>query len=236
MYDPKLGRFLQPDPIGYGAGMNLYGYVGGDPVNFTDPSGLRECKTYYQNSFEYEDRNNNRQYDAGDKAVRGSASSVPFDVCNGADQPGNGGGGGFGGGAEVENLVCPGGFIKMSRKGSDVKISGNLTFIPAAPFNGVGVPTALEGSVPADAQNFYANEISSLWTGLIGRYSVNSHLIPGPGGLPTYVSPPGPNGWGSTSGSFMQFSDNRFARGMRHFLPHMNLATAASVFSMPKLA
>jgi RHS repeat-associated protein len=39
-YDPKLGRFLQTDPIGYGAGMNMYAYVGGDPVNATDPWGL----------------------------------------------------------------------------------------------------------------------------------------------------------------------------------------------------
>lgn len=33
-------RFLQPDPIGYDDGMNMYGYVGGDPVNLVDPTGL----------------------------------------------------------------------------------------------------------------------------------------------------------------------------------------------------
>jgi RHS repeat-associated protein len=39
-FDPKLGTFLSPDPIGVEGGMNLYGYGFGDPVNSVDRSGL----------------------------------------------------------------------------------------------------------------------------------------------------------------------------------------------------
>jgi hypothetical protein len=35
-----LGRFLSPDPIGIAGGINLYGYVGNDPLDSVDPRGL----------------------------------------------------------------------------------------------------------------------------------------------------------------------------------------------------
>jgi RHS repeat-associated protein len=39
-YDSDLGRWLNRDPIGEEGGLNLYGYVGNDPLNWIDPLGL----------------------------------------------------------------------------------------------------------------------------------------------------------------------------------------------------
>lgn len=42
VYDPAIGRFLQTDPIGYEADVNLYAYVGGDPIGRNDPTGTSD--------------------------------------------------------------------------------------------------------------------------------------------------------------------------------------------------
>jgi uncharacterized protein RhaS with RHS repeats len=39
-YSPSIGRFISEDPIGWESGQtNAYAYVGGNPVQFSDPFG-----------------------------------------------------------------------------------------------------------------------------------------------------------------------------------------------------
>ncbi|MEI7850320.1 MAG: RHS repeat-associated core domain-containing protein [Kiritimatiellales bacterium] len=41
-YAPSIGRWLSRDPIDVSGGINLYAFVGNNPVNFADPLGLRK--------------------------------------------------------------------------------------------------------------------------------------------------------------------------------------------------
>jgi RHS repeat-associated protein len=44
-YDPQQGRFVSEDPIGLDGGINLFAYVANNPVDATDPLGLKKRKS-----------------------------------------------------------------------------------------------------------------------------------------------------------------------------------------------
>jgi hypothetical protein len=52
-YEPNLQRWLNQDPIGEAGGINLYGFVGNDPINLWDLFGLAD-PAYYQRRLESE--------------------------------------------------------------------------------------------------------------------------------------------------------------------------------------
>jgi RHS repeat-associated protein len=43
-YDPQTGRWTAKDPSLFDDGTNVYAYVGNDPINFNDPTGLNRFK------------------------------------------------------------------------------------------------------------------------------------------------------------------------------------------------
>jgi RHS repeat-associated protein len=45
-YDPSIGRYLTPDPIGLAGGINLFAYAGLNPINAFDPFGLYESSPW----------------------------------------------------------------------------------------------------------------------------------------------------------------------------------------------
>ncbi|MDP2181005.1 MAG: RHS repeat-associated core domain-containing protein [Actinomycetota bacterium] len=121
-YLPQTGRFLQTDPIGYGAGSNLYAYVGADPVNWADPSGLvpREyrCIVSIDRITEtYGGITYNVYYEVG-------YGTCMVDLDEGAGgQPSAGGDGQGGGAAELDEVVVT---ASRANRLADVRLNFNL--------------------------------------------------------------------------------------------------------------
>jgi len=57
-YNPKYGRWLSRDPIGFFGGRNLWNFVNNNPLRFTDPWGLLELITNSQGYFLIDDWGN----------------------------------------------------------------------------------------------------------------------------------------------------------------------------------
>jgi RHS repeat-associated protein len=52
-YDPQTGRYIESDPVGLGAGVNTYAYVGGNPFWGFDPFGLYDPALPWQVGWEW---------------------------------------------------------------------------------------------------------------------------------------------------------------------------------------
>jgi RHS repeat-associated protein len=61
MYDPRLGRFLSPDPFvqapGYTQSYNRYSYGWNNPMKYTDPTGYKNVATREYSEYGVEDGN-----------------------------------------------------------------------------------------------------------------------------------------------------------------------------------
>ena len=55
-YDPNLGRFMTEDPIGMLGGLNLYEYVGNEPIGMTDRLGLQTGRDWADKADKWLDR------------------------------------------------------------------------------------------------------------------------------------------------------------------------------------
>jgi RHS repeat-associated protein len=113
IYSATLGRFLQTDPIGYQDGLNWYAYVGNDPVNGRDPSGLSTSYCFQTGS-------------------RLPVSCAQADGAGGGGAgPGGGGGGGGGGGTVIRTRI-------FNLSDLSTPISTEYRFVPDAGVGGFG--------------------------------------------------------------------------------------------------
>jgi len=85
-YDPKIGRFLSEDPLGFEAGVNFYTYVQNNPINANDPSGL-VVQIYASDAFGIPGANHVYVYSTETKTGVGRAGSSGWTRGDGIGTP-----------------------------------------------------------------------------------------------------------------------------------------------------
>lgn len=82
-YMPGCGRFISEDPLEFGDGPNVFAYVQGNPVSFTDPLGLvtwPTCDKHVGDKFG-DPRPNNQRHDGVD--IRAGSNAPIFSTQDG---------------------------------------------------------------------------------------------------------------------------------------------------------
>ena len=83
-YDAEVGRWTSKDPIRFrGGDTNLYAYVGGNPVEYIDPSGLKPVTSDKCASLE-----RLLEFDDQQSSARGVLFSSAYNSLNGSELPG----------------------------------------------------------------------------------------------------------------------------------------------------
>ncbi|HEY0313478.1 MAG TPA: RHS repeat-associated core domain-containing protein [Allosphingosinicella sp.] len=212
-YSPTMGRFLQTDPVGYGSGMNRYAYVGSDPVNSIDPTGLTPCAANRSDCLPpKQDSDGGEGGDDGDggddengggppivvEATRLPNAALEFGVSNAPGKNDHAG--------DVQEGKCPGGSTTARKEGNKVTFTGTIKPVPGATASARSAPPVAPGSVPPEVQQFIVNSINQYMSNpSAGRYDVTTHVTVSSDGLPFYVMPINTSG-NSQSGLYAAMS------------------------------